>query len=58
MPHNFFFRKNCSDPLFRATLMSEFKSRMLPRVELKLLTTVRISYLNEVLFSNPCSTQI
>jgi hypothetical protein len=32
--------------------MSEFKSRMLPRVELKLLTTVRISYLTEVLFPN------
>ena len=32
--------------------MSEFKSKMLPRVELKLLTTVRTSYLTEVLFPN------
>jgi hypothetical protein len=32
--------------------MSEFKSKMLQRVELKLLTTVRISSLTEILFPN------
>lgn len=32
--------------------MSEFRLKMLPRVELKLLTTVRISCLTEVLFPN------
>lgn len=46
MPHT--PRKNLAEPLFlffcfnRAILMSEFKSRMLPRVELKLSTIVRM----------------
>ena len=46
------FRKNRSDPLYRAILISEFKSKMLPRVELKLLTTVRISCSTEILIPN------
>ena len=50
--HHDFFRNNGSDLLYRAILMSEFKWKMLPRVELKLRTTVRISFLTEVLFPN------
>lgn len=52
------FRENHSDPLYRAILISEFKSKMLPRVELKLSTTVRISYPTEVFVLILCLTQI
>jgi hypothetical protein len=47
-----FVRRNRSDQLYRAILMSEFKLKMLPRVELKLSTIVRISCVIEVLFPN------